>query len=141
MILTPSDKIYLNDSEIDNAGRGIYAAKLIKKDEIIEKCPVVILSEKEVPNLRKTKLVNYYFMWGINPQKDEHKAAICLGFGSIYNHSYTPNATYIKRIDQDMVEFLAIRDIEKDEEITVNYNHGNPDDKTTLWIKEIPPAE
>ncbi len=141
MKINPSQKIYIDSSGIDNAGRGIYAKTDINKDEIIEICPVVIISENEVPHLRKTKLVNYYFMWGVNPEKDDHKAAICLGFGSIYNHSYTPSATYLKRIDQDAIEFIAVKDIKKDEEITVNYNYGNPDDKTTLWIKEIPPAE
>lgn len=141
MKLLPSDKIYIDNSIINNAGRGIFAKKDIKKDEIIEKCPVVIISENEVPHLRKTKLVNYYFMWGVSPEKENHKAAICLGFGSIYNHAYSPNATYIKRIDQDLIEFIAIKDIKENEEITVNYNYGNPDDKTTLWIKEIPAAE
>ena len=40
-----------------------------------------------------------------------------------------------------MIEFIAIKDIGLNEEITVNYNYGNPDDKAKLWITDIPPAE
>jgi len=95
MNLVLSSKIYLSNSKIKNAGRGIFAAQNIKKDEVIEICPIILIEEKEVSNLRKTELHNYYFMWG--DDKTNHKAAICLGFGSLYNHSYSPNATYHKK--------------------------------------------
>ena len=139
MNLSPSSRIYLAESKIANAGRGVFAAEDIKRDEVIERCPVVIVPEEEVSDLRKTELRNYYFMWGDDPR--HHKAGICLGFGSLYNHTYSPNATYIKLIEENLIEFIALKDIAKDEEITVNYNHGDPDDKTTLWIPSIPPAE
>lgn len=139
MNLTPSSKIYLSESKIKYAGRGVFASQKIKKDEVIEVCPIILITEKEVPYLRKTELHNYYFMWG--DDKANHKAAICLGFGSLYNHSYFPNATYRKLKDEGFIEFVAIKDITKDEEITVNYNYGNPEDKSKLWIKSISPAE
>ena len=65
--------------------------------------------------------------------------AIALGFGSIYNHSYEPNATYKKKSESKVIDFVAIKGIKKDEEITVNYNYGNPEDKTRLLIKGVPP--
>lgn len=139
MNLLTSPKIYLSDSRIKNAGRGIFALQGIKKDDVIEICPIILIDEKEVPDLRKTELHNYYFMWG--DDKTNHKAAICLGFGSLYNHSYFPNATYRKLKDKGLIEFVAIEDINKDEEISVNYNYGNPDDKTKLWIEEVPSSE
>lgn len=139
MNLVPSSKIYLGESKIKNAGRGVFASQNIKKDEIIEQCPVILINEKEVTDLRKTELHNYYFMWG--DDKKNHKAAICLGFGSLYNHSYTPNATYQKRKDNGIIEFIALKDIDKGEEISVNYNYGNPEDKSKLWIESIPPAK
>lgn len=138
MHLIPSSKIYVANSFIENAGRGVFASQVIKKDEIIEVCPVLLVNELEVPHLRKTEIINYYFSWGDN--KNNHKAAICLGFGSLYNHSYTPNATYVKLFDEQIIKFLAIKHIQKDEEITVNYNSGNPDDKTPLWIQSVPDA-
>ena len=139
MKLLPTSKIYSDNSKITNAGLGVFASEEIQEGEVIEQCPIILISENQVPDLRKTELHNYYFMWG-NDEKN-HKAAICLGFGSLYNHSYSPNATYRKLIEQGLIEFVAIKDIKKDEEITTNYNHGNPEDKTKLWIKSIPPAE
>lgn len=137
MKLIPSSKIYTDKSVIKNAGRGVFARRKIKKGETIEQCPIILITEKEVPDIRKTGLHNYYFMWGDDPKN--HKAAICLGFGSLYNHSYSPNATYKKLHNENLIAFIAIKDIQKDEEITVNYNYGNPDDKSQLWIASIPP--
>lgn len=139
MQLTPSAKIYIANSKIENAGRGIFATRNIKIGEIIEVCPIILINEGEVPYIRKTKLHNYYFMWG--DEKENHKAAICLGLGSLYNHSYSPNATYKKHINDELIEFIAITDINKDQEISVNYNYGNPNDNSKLWIDEIPPDE
>lgn len=127
-------KVRLGKSIIPDADRGVFAKVSIKKDETIERCPVLILPNKDYLIIKKTILRNYYFMWGKNT------AAICFGFGSLYNHSYKPNATYRKNIKKKEIEFVAIKDIKKDEEITVNYNYGKPDDKKTLWIKDIKPA-
>jgi uncharacterized protein len=114
MKLLPSPKIYIDDSLIEGAGRGVFAAVDITQNETIELCPielcpVVIVPEDQVPLLRQTELYNYYFMWGTNEQ--HHAAGICLGFGSIYNHSYEPNATYKKLLDKHAVKFVAIRPI------------------------------
>jgi SET domain-containing protein len=79
-------------------------------------------------------LRDYYFMWG------KITCAICLGFGSLYNHSYRPNATYKKLIKEQVIKFIAIEDIKRGKEITVNYNYGNPDDNSPLWIKSIDSA-
>ena len=139
MKLAPSTKIHLGISRIKNAGRGVFASVDILAGELIERCPIILLSEKETPLIKQTELQNYYFRWG--DDRAHHQAGIGLGFGSIYNHSYSPNVTYTKLIDQELIDFVAIHNIKKDEEITVNYNFGNPHDKTRLWIKSIPPAE
>lgn len=139
MRLLPSTKIYLSDSHIPHSGRGVFAREEIKKGELIECCPIILLPENHVPFIRKTELHNYYFMWGDDEVR--HKAGICLGFGSLYNHSYKPNATYKKLLTEKLIEFVALQDIKIDEEITVNYNHGNPDDTSPLWMKSVPHAE
>lgn len=140
MKLSASADIYISESGISHAGRGVFASKNIKKDDVIEVCPVIVLREEETPDLKKTQLNNYYFRWG-KDMKNHHIAAICLGYGSLYNHSYSPNATYHKLIDKHCIEFVAIKDIAINEEITVNYNNGNPNDRSKLWIESIPPAE
>jgi SET domain-containing protein len=43
-----------------------------------------------------------------------------LGYGSLYNHSYRPNARYDDEGGQAKV-FRTLRDIAAGEEITVNY--------------------
>lgn len=111
----------------------------ISKGDLIERCPILLLSETETPIIQTTGLMNYYFQW--SEDKKVHPTAICLGFGSLYNHSFEPNATYKKLYAENLIDFVAIKDINKGEEITVNYNYGNPDDKTRLWIKEVPPAD
>jgi SET domain-containing protein len=59
--------------------------------------------------------------------------AVALGYGSLYNHSYQPNARYDDESGQTKV-FRAIRDIAPGEEIVVNYN-GEPGDETPVWFK------
>ena len=48
--------------------------------------------------------------------------ALVLGFGSLYNHSDSPNAVAIRQYDDMVIEFVAIRDIEPGEEITHRYH-------------------
>lgn len=131
----PSTSIYLAQSNIPKAGRGVFAKVLIQKKEVIEMCPVIVLPQSDYPHLQQTLLRNYYFMWS----KKKDTVAIGLGFSSLYNHSYDhANATYQKFFEEKFLTFIALQDIKKDEEILVNYNFGNPNDKTPLWITDIP---
>jgi len=97
-------------------GRGVFARKAIRKGTIIEHAPMILLPIGEVfSNAPKTKLANYVFGWG------DDTVAVALGYGSLYNHSYQPNAAYRSEGPQTQI-FRAIRDIKAGEEITVNYN-------------------
>jgi uncharacterized protein len=135
--IIPPNKVIIAQSLINKAGRGVFAAQDIEEQEIIESCPVIEMSLEDSHRLKETQLKNYYFMWG--PGEEKERVAICLGFGSMYNHSYKPNATYSKKLADHVIEFVAIKPIKKGEEVTVNYNYGKPEDKSTLWIKEIDP--
>lgn len=128
-----SDKIYIKDSLILNAGKGVFAKQTIAQGELIESCPVIEVSLSDPANNDNGLLVNYFFYFGKG-------LAVALGFGSLYNHSYQPNATYRIDLLRKTIEFVAIKDIQADEEITVNYNYGNPDDKSTPNVKGIPAA-
>lgn len=132
--LLASDKIYIGKSKIPNAERGVFARCDIGKDEIIEKCPVILVSRHDMSNLNESILVTYFFYFG----KNKERLVIALGFGSIYDHSYEPNATYKIKPVEKTIDFIAIKDIKKDQEITVNYNYGNPKDKTPLWFNVNP---
>ena len=110
-------------------GRGIFATRDIKTGELIEVSPVLISCKNEWKYLKKTVLFNYCFTWG----KNYEQTAIALGYGSLFNHSYTPNAEFINNIDNMSIDFYAIADIKDGQEITINYNEDS-DDKSPLWF-------
>jgi SET domain-containing protein len=110
-------------------GRGIFANRNIKKGEFIEEAPVIVILKNEWKLMKKNILANYVFRWG------EDKA-VALGYGSLYNHSYTPNARYHTNIENRSIDFYAREDISEKEEITVNYN-GDPEDQSPLWFDVI----
>jgi SET domain-containing protein len=113
-------------------GRGIYAARDIKTGKCIEVSPVIVSPQTEWKYLKKTILSEYYFTWGENY---EHKA-IALGYGSLFNHSYTPNATFVYKPDILSIAFFTTSDIKRGEEITINYN-WYPEDESPLWFDVI----
>jgi len=119
---------------VEGRGRGMFASRKFLKGELIERAPVVAIDEKKWPNAAKTILSDYAFDWG---EKDEH-AAIALGYISIYNHSYSPNAQLEQMLDELMMEIVAIKDIGPGEEITINYN-GDPENQDPLWFTQRAP--
>ncbi|WP_461536899.1 SET domain-containing protein [Spongorhabdus nitratireducens] len=109
-------------------GRGVLSTRKIERDALIERCPVLELPANELKLVDKTMLYHYYFSWG----KQDSCGAIALGLGSMYNHSYTPNAVYVPKMDDQVIEFIAIKTIQPNMEITINYN-GSPNDQSPLW--------
>lgn len=55
----------------------------------------------------------YVFTWG------DGSTALALGYGSLYNHSYDPNATTLE--DGDELVITATRRIAVGDEIFINY--------------------
>ncbi len=105
--------------------RGVFALKNIKKGEIIEVSPLLLLPMSDKEHIEKTKLRLYYF-----DLTNKH-FAIVLGYGSMYNHSYDSNAIYDLKAKKQIMEIKAVKDIKKDEEVYINYN-WHPTDKTPL---------
>jgi SET domain-containing protein len=122
-------EIYFGPSELH--GRGIFAAQDISEGEIIEICPVLIFPKLELPMVRQTMLDNYYFDWGTEGEY----FAVCLGYGSLYNHEYEPNAEYGMDFEAETIDFYAIKNIVAGEEITVNYN-GEPGNMEKVWFEK-----
>jgi SET domain-containing protein len=114
---------------LPNKGRGVFAMKDFKEGEIIEKCPVINVTPTERKHCEKTILANYIYPW-----RSTLSGSVVLGYGSLYNHSFNPNADWKQNFKTESMVYRALRDIKKDEEITVNYN-GEPDDKTPIdWF-------
>lgn len=126
--LTPFLPEHLFVARTPDRGRAVFTSKKIKKGTVIEIAPMIVFGESDRNLINDTYLYEYYFEWG----KSGRKGALALGFGSLYNHSYSPNARYIPDFDLNVLEFEAIRDIKAGEEITVNYNL-DPDDHTPVW--------
>ncbi|RWZ60538.1 SET domain-containing protein-lysine N-methyltransferase [Halobacillus fulvus] len=111
----------------DEMDRGVFTTKTIKRDELIHEAPVIPYPNSEHPHIEKTMLADYAFEYG------ENHSAFLLGYGMMFNHSYTPNAYYRINFERHTFDFYAVRDIEKDEEIFINYN-GDIDIDDPLWF-------
>ena len=109
----PSPIIYMKTTE--KKGRGVFARRMIHKGEIVESCPVIRMPDPQWEQLEgKCALSDYYLIWGPD-------TAIMLGFGSIYNHSDTPNLRLDRKIEENIAVFVALRDIQPDEELLHTY--------------------
>jgi SET domain-containing protein len=115
-----------------NKGRGVFAKRTIRQGEVIERAPVLVIPARDWAAMEKTVAYDYTFGWGANGED----AALALGYGSLYNHSFAPNTRFERNFEGLVIEFIAIRNIACGEEIVVNYNE-DPDDGTPLWF----PAE
>jgi len=111
-------------------GRGVFATRAFEEGETVEDCPVIEVPEAELPALASTILASYFFQWG--GTGDE--GAVALGYGSLYNHTNTPNAMYVRKRELRLISFVAVRPIAAGEEITVSY-HGGFGQRTKVWFE------
>lgn len=97
-------------------GRGVFARREIKTGSVIEVVPVITIPVAEVHAWSSSfGLFDYVFNW------EEGIMAIALGYGSLYNHSFLPNAKFSVGAELTII-FSAIRPIRAGTEITINYN-------------------
>ena len=117
---TPYKNLYGNGismkkSLIPNSGRGVFAEKDFKKDEVIEICPLITDTRK---NIVKSKIEDYAFKNAFN----DNEVVIAFGMCSMYNHS--DNFNVVHKQDPENMIYVAKRDIKKGEELYVNYGKG-----------------
>lgn len=116
--------------EVEGKGRGVFSNEAIEENEIIEFCPMIILPSRDQPHIDHTKLYDYYFLWG----ESQDKLGIALGYGSLYNHDYSPNAKYDTYFEEEIMVVRALRRIAPHEEITISYNQ-DPEDQREVWFE------
>ncbi|MFC0215912.1 SET domain-containing protein [Paenibacillus chartarius] len=123
--------IEIKTSKLSNGefNRGVFATQPIPKGTLIHEAPVITYPNEDHEHIEKTILEDYVFNYGAN------HSALLLGYGSLFNHSYTPNATYDISFEKLTVDFFAYRDIAAGEEILINYN-GDVDCDDPLWFLE-----
>ncbi|MFX1480589.1 MAG: SET domain-containing protein-lysine N-methyltransferase [Promethearchaeota archaeon] len=117
-----------------NKGRGAFAKKPIKEGTIIDIAYVVPIPNRDYKKIYKTILYNYCYIWEDPEHMPAFRNAITLSVSQFINHSFDPNAKYLYDYENKAIEFSAIRDISKGEEITVNYN-ALVDDKSPMWFE------
>ncbi|WP_424767582.1 SET domain-containing protein [Paenibacillus sp. sgz302251] len=123
--------IEIKKSKLSNGefNRGVFATRDISKGDLIHEAPVIPYPNEDDVFIEKTILADYVFQYGAN------HTAILLGYGSLFNHSYTPNATYEINFENHTFDFYAYTDIKAGDEILINYN-GDVDCNDPLWFYE-----
>ena len=98
--------------------RGVIATSNIKKNTVIERCPVILVDIEYEDFLEKTNLSGYYFTW------NDKYYCIVLGYGGIFNHSKNNNVNFYKDKKNKIMFFKTKKDIKKGEELTIDYYDG-----------------
>ena len=117
----------LYTASVGAKGLGIFCTAPIKRGQLIEICPLILMPRREDAALKRTTLHDYYFEFSTR------HFCIALGLGSLYNHAYEPNAYYESHEASRTLRFYARRAIPVGTEITVNYL-GEPTGKGELWF-------
>ena len=119
--------LYIMDTT--ERGRGVFTTEAIPEGTTIEIAPVIVLNETDRAVVDTTFLHDYIFEWG----EDEKKAAVALGYVSIYNHRVDANCKYDMDFDQMTIQIQTNRVIAVDEELCINYNGEGVLDKP-VWF-------
>jgi uncharacterized protein len=118
--------------EVAGKGRGVFSSNALFRGEYVEVAPIIIIPESTVLIISKTVLNPYCVVWGENREE----LALVLGYGSLYNHSYTPNMKYVRDLVNKEMRYVALGCIPQNTELTINYN-GDPLCKDFLWFEPI----
>ncbi len=114
-------------------GRGAFAKSDIKKGTTIDIGNVILIRNKDYEKIQDTILYGYTFEWEDPNTNGEYTNAIALDICQFINHSYNPNLKNIYDYKNKTIEYIAVRDIYKGEELVINYN-GKIDDNTPVWF-------
>lgn len=113
----------------DEKGRGVFTKEFIPANTIIEISPVIVMSPEERILLDKTLLHDYIFEWG----PGSRQCCMALGYIAVYNHSYKSNCEYEMDFEKEIIRIKTIRNINKGEELFINYN-GDWNNGKKLWF-------
>ena len=113
-ILIKNNDIVVKKSKLH--GYGVFAKNKIKKGEILEECHLINVDIPTHP---------YIFSYPKNhtPDDNDFDLVIPSGYGFVYNSSsncFEANATWISK--DNMFTFISIKDIEKNQEILIEYS-------------------
>lgn len=130
--------LYLKDTP--HKGRGVFCMTDIRKGEVLEVTPTIILNEKATDAVDKTILANYTFQLGAISKAHRKKAGVkniskssgvIMGIISYFNHSESPNAEVEWEEHDGTLYHLvrALKRIPKHTEICTSYGGGWLEDR------------
>lgn len=114
----------------------MFASRRIVAGETVEVAPVIQLRVRY--DVLDLELQRRIFHWGrLASRPGIH--ALALGYGSMYNHSNPANLRYSAENDAGAIRFVAVRDFEANEELTINYDDtgGAPESTEDNWFKTV----
>lgn len=132
-ILKRKEGLYLEKAGAK--GRGVFCTKDIKRGEVLEINPSIVLNEKATRHTDKTILVNYVFEAGqlskricerLHIKRMSHTSAVLMGVASFCNHAEHPNAEILWEEKRGTLYYTlkATRAIPKHTEICTTYGDG-----------------
>lgn len=113
------DRLYVAPSQVCD-GLGVFTSAPIAKGEMILAERVIFVPVVEVtsPSLLFDE---YSFAWG-----EDEDAAIPVGISMLINHAAEEQANVVWRDKDEVIEWIALRDIAPGDELLHNYNgRGN----------------
>ena len=127
-----SQRVALRIAERGGRGRGVVAERPIRAGELIERSPVIVVPAEDRRAVDGSNVGSYIFMWehgstGEDIYCQEGRVAVVLGYASLVNHSSDPNCRFVRYIEAQALDLIAIRDIAAGEELTFDYG-------MTLWF-------
>jgi uncharacterized protein len=129
------------DLEVRDAGakgRGVFALRDFAAGELVEWAPV-LLGKHGMSDAFK----DYEFNWSDAKGRGRveiYRAAIALGYGSLYNGANPANMRYELDDAGKAIRFIAARAIAKGEELTINYSaeDGQAVSEQDHWFTKRP---
>ena len=95
-------------------GLGVFAIKNIKAGELIERCPVIKITEAQYKIIKHSIINDYTY------EAKNGGVKLCLGYGSLYNHAEEPNVKW-RGVNARYMDFHATQDINKGEQLFIYY--------------------
>jgi hypothetical protein len=95
-------------------GRGVFAARDMKKGELVERCPYLRMHEDDASGL----LNDYVFEDG------DQTVVLPLGYGGLYNHAHPGNLEHYDDEDDECFEYYTSRPVWAGEELCLDYGES-----------------
>jgi len=102
----------------NDKGRGVYTQYSITRGDRVHECTMLVYPRGVRPD---RFMKRYVWEWRDGRRVTD---AICLGMGSLFNHSPKPNVSSRRLFKSCRMIFTALRDIQDGEELLVDYGAG-----------------